>query len=154
GKDVPFGAQLVDGSAALPRAGKQHASIGFGLGAVQGKIAQGTRALLTQELRNPRAGKYTLSVHACGGGTLEVYRDVFLKNFTCKLVVFGYNDLSKDPRAVREFASVAFQPPFADAKAGKYEKFELTAVLKSQDDGAFHLSKGVGVAILVEKTSP
>jgi hypothetical protein len=153
-KEVPFGVQLVSGQNAFPRTGKQHVSIGFGLIGDHGKIAQGTRALLTQEVRNPRAGKYKLSVHACGGGTLETYRDTFLKNFTCKLVVFGYNDLNKDPRAVREFASVAFQSPFADAKTGKYEKFELTVVLKSQDDGAFHLSKGVGVAVLVEKTSP
>src|SRR5262249_1392038 len=72
-KDVPLGVQLVNGPSALPRNGKQHASIGFGLtGAGQGKIAQGTRALLTQEVRNPRAGKYTFSVHACGGGSAEI----------------------------------------------------------------------------------
>src|SRR5262249_8976794 len=132
--DQPFGVQLVSGEAALPKSGKQHVSIGFGLGgAVQGKIAQGARAMLTQEVRNPRAGKYTLSIHACGGCSAEVYRDVFLKQFACKLVLFGYTDLTKDPRKIREFGSAPFQPAFADAQAGKYEKFQLETVLRSQD---------------------
>jgi hypothetical protein len=54
---------------------------------------------------------------------------------------------------VREFGSVDFQPPYADARTGKYARFELRTVLRSQDGGAFQLSKGVGVAVVVEKTS-
>jgi hypothetical protein len=150
-KEQEFGVRLVKGADALPHTGQRHVSIGCG----KGKVAQGARALLAQEIRNPRAGKYVFTVHACGGGnSAEEYRSVFLKNFTCRLVIFGYSDLHKDPRKVREFASVAFTPPFAEAGGGKYEKFELTAVLKSQDDNAFQLSRGVGVAVVVEKTSP
>jgi hypothetical protein len=39
-----------------------------------------------QEVRNPRAGKYTLAVHASGGASAEVYRHWFLQHFTCRLV--------------------------------------------------------------------
>ena len=118
-------------------------------------VAQGTRLLLTQEVRNPRAGKYVLTVFACGGAaTPAAYRELFLKHFTCRLSVFGYQDEAKDPLRPRVFAAADFVPAYAGAKEGDYEKVELAVVLKSQDDGAFHLSRGVGVAIVVEKTTP
>src|SRR5262249_34296790 len=64
---LDFGARWVDG---VSRPGKRHAAIGYGLtgpcGA--GKVATGARAMLTQELRNPRSGSYTISLHTCGGG--------------------------------------------------------------------------------------
>jgi hypothetical protein len=119
------------------------------------KIAQGSKAVLTQEVRNPRAGQYTFVVQACGGATTaDLFRDAFLKHFACRLLVFGYADGAKDPLRPNGFASKPFTPAFADAKVGRYEAVELTATLKSQDDGAFQLSKGVGVAVVVEKTSP
>ena len=45
-----------------------------------------------------------------------------------------------------------FTPAFAD-KTGRFERFELTIILKSQDDGARHINRGVGVALTLEKTS-
>ncbi len=148
-----FGVRLSSGADARPRSGRQHVSIGYGPGI--GKIAQGTRALLAQEVRNPRAGQFTLSVHACGrGSSAEHYRDGFLKHFTCRLVIFGYTDNQKSPLQVREFATGAFQPPFADGDSRNYEKFDLSVILRSQDGGAYQLSRGVGVALVVEKTSP
>lgn len=135
--------------------GKKHVTLGYDAGKAPAALRQGDRALLTQEVRNPRAGKYVFTIQACGAApSASYYRDVFLKNFTCKLHMFGYSDLKKDPRNVREFASITFQPSFADPKANKLEKFELTAILKDQDDGANHLNKGVGVAVVLEKTSP
>lgn len=144
--------------AVLPvEGGDSHfAALGFGLREpVSCRIAQGERALLTQEVRNPRAGRYVFSVHANGGGSSAAYfRAVFLKHFTCRLSIFGYTDLQKNPLSIREFAKLVLTPTFAQADAGPFEKVELTASLRSQDNGAFELSRGVGVAISVEKTSP
>jgi hypothetical protein len=148
---------LAKGAGALPRTGDQHACLGVNLAGapVAATVRQGARAVLTQEVRNPRAGQYVFTVHACGGGSSAAYyREVFLKHFECRLSIFGYTDLDKNPLRVREFASLPFTPPFADGMAGQYEKFELSRVLRSQDAGAFETSQGVGVAVTVEKTSP
>src|SRR5262249_21226920 len=111
--------------------------------------------MLTQEVRNPRAGAYNLSLHACGGGSPEDYRNLLLKHFTCRLVLFGYRNLAKDPRSgMREYASVPLRPDFHDGKAGGYTRFELTRALRSQDGGAAEIEMGVGVAIVLAKTSP
>ncbi len=109
--------------------------------------------MLTQELRNPRAGTYTVSLHVCGGGSAADYR-TFLSHFTCRLVLFGYRDLGKDVRmGMREFASVALRPAFAERPSG-YENATLSCKLRSQDGGAAEIEMGVGVAVVVEKTAP
>jgi hypothetical protein len=154
---VSFGVALVTGPDRFSSKTRPHVRIGYGLkdGKANGMIRPSARAILTQEVRAPRAGRYTLTVHARGGAaSAEHYRDVFLKHFSCRLVIFGYSDAKKDVTRVRQFASSAFQPtyrPAADRKTD--EAFTLTTILKSQDDGAFHLSKGVGVAVVVETTT-
>jgi hypothetical protein len=109
-------------------------------------------------VRNPRAGQYVFSVHANGGAnSADFWRDVFLKHFTCRLEVFGYADTAKDPLRPRVFAQTTITPGFSRDKAvggGVYQKFELAVTLRSQDSGAFQLSRGIGVSIIVEKTSP
>jgi hypothetical protein len=149
--------RLMKGPAPLSHGGEHHLAMGFGLetGRGTGQIAQGTRWMLVQEVRGPQAGAYTLSLHACGGGTSEdVYRDLFLANFTCRLVLFGFTDVKKDPRQVRAYVSLPFQPPFAKGGPEDYQKFEVGKTLRAQDGGAFELSQGIGVAVIVEKTSP
>ena len=76
-------------------------------------------------------------------------RDLLLAHFACRLVIFGFADIKKDPRRIREYASAAFRPQF-----GAAETFTLATVLRSQDGGAMQLSQGVGIAIVVEKTGP
>jgi hypothetical protein len=154
-RGLDFGVRLLEGSAALPRSGKRHAAIGYGLTGpcLAGTIAGGTKAILTQEVRNPRAGTYTVSIHVCGGGRAEDYR-AFLEHFTCRLVLFGYRDLAKDAtKGMREFASLALRPPLADRAAG-YQMATLTRKIRSQDDGASEIEMGVGLAVVVEKTTP
>ena len=70
--------------------------------------------------------------------------------FSFRLVIFGYSNPKKDPHQVREYASLAFRP----TTDGAPQRVSLNAVLKSQDDGAFQLSQGVGVALVVERSSP
>ncbi len=146
---------VVQGAAALPRTGTRHAAVGCGLtgSGRELKVAHGVRAMLTQELRNPRSGLYTITLHACGGGSAEDYR-TFLSHFTCRVVLFGYRELGKDPRkGTRELASVPLRPGFAE-RAGGYEKVTLAYRLRSQDGGANEIEMGVGLAVVVEKTSP
>jgi hypothetical protein len=69
-------------------------------------------------------------------------------------VLFGYTDLTKDARKrVREYASVALRPGPAE-RPGGYERAALTYSLRSQDGGANEIEMGVGIAVVVEKTSP
>jgi hypothetical protein len=140
----------------------RHVAIGFGdtaLGGAAenqtGTIAQGERAMLTQSVRSPRAGRYVFSIHAGAvAASKEFYQDVFLREFTFRLSIFGYTDLKKDPRHVREFASLVFAPPYLNGPDSALDRFEVRAVLRSQDAGAFETSMGVGVAVIVEKSSP
>ena len=152
-KGFDFGVRLLDGS--LSRSGKRHAAIGYGMNAPceAGTLKEGTSALLTQTLRNPRAGTYTITAHVCGGGSAADYRE-FLAQFRCRLVLFGYRDLSKDStKNRREFESVEFTPVWTDTP-NDYKKVTLTRKLRSQDGGASEIEMGVGVAILVEKKTP
>jgi hypothetical protein len=153
---VGSGSRIKGWQATLPR------HLGKGLGVVlskekgqhvclgcNGRVAKGARAILTQTVRSNRAGRYTFTIEAQGdGGSPEQYGNVFQKALTCRLVIFGYADHSKHPAKVREFASTKFTPTF-----GKPGKYSVSAVLKSQDDGAFHLRLGIGVAVVVENTS-
>ena len=148
-----FGVRLVDIPEAASPAVLRHARLGFGAGS--SSIPAGAMALLAQEVRNPRAGKFTLSVQARGGGrSPEAFRDLLLSHFTCRLVIFGFADIKKDPRRIREYASSEFRPSFVGEAEGKAETFTLTTVLRSQDGGAMQLSQGVGIAIVLEKRTP
>src|SRR5439155_18555742 len=94
--------------------------LGFGLGdgATVPAMEMGARALLAQEIRSARGGHYTFTVRASGGGTsADHFRDVFLANFTCRLVLFRFADANKDARQVQELASAVFQPVFGDGGA-------------------------------------
>jgi hypothetical protein len=156
GTSRELGVALVDNSAES-RSGKFHAAIGFGLEAPSAELAipAAARAMLSQEVRNPRAGRFTFSVHASASGTnSELYRDVFLKHFVCRLVIFGFLDLKKDHRQQRTFATVDFQPPWSDPGRPRYEKFAVSATLRSQDGGAMETSRGICVAVCVDKITP
>jgi hypothetical protein len=131
---------------------QRHACVGIAGTGGPLKIGQGRQVLLTQEVRNPRAGKYVFTLHATGGGTAAaLYRDVFAKHVTCRMVVFGYRDGAKDPRQPNIYAAREIAVPFAEVRYGMYE---LAVTLRSQDGGAFQLSRGIGVAVVLEKTTP
>jgi hypothetical protein len=105
-------------------------------------------AYLAQELRNPRAGRFTFSAWIDGGGASAEAWNAFLEHYRCRLVIFGYSNLGKDPTPGKtiEFASAQFRPSFRPID----QHFSVSVRLRSQDDGAQELSKGVGVAVVVE----
>ena len=147
--------QVLQGPRAMPRSGRRHAAIGYDLtgSSTHGQIAAGSSALLAQEVRNPRAGTYTVVAHVAAAGEPEAYAR-FLKEFRCRLVLFGYKDLSKDPtNKRREFAAVEFKPPLAKS-ATDYTEVKLTHRLRSQEAGASEIEMGIGIAIVVEKATP
>ena len=136
--DGGFGVRLVGD-------GQRHVRIGFD-GPGGAAAAAGTKAILAQEVRGPRAGRYTLTIDARSCGD-EAAWAALRDRCAFRGVIFGYDELSKDPRKVREFGSVELEP-FSDG--ARPTQFRVSATLKSQDDGAMQLSRGVGVAITAE----
>ncbi|MGE0608974.1 MAG: DUF1501 domain-containing protein, partial [Pirellulales bacterium] len=155
--DVPsagLAVRLVTADVPLSRTGQRHALIGLNLdgGANARQVPADDKAILTQTVRGPQAGGYTLSVHVAGGGSSEeFYRNVFLKHFACRLVFFGYTDLDKNPLKPRKYAAVKLEPAFSPAGLADYQRFQVQRTLRSQDGGALELSRGIGVSILVER---
>jgi len=152
----PLEVALVE-DAANSRSGKRHVTLGLRplvtptSGAA---IPTHPRAMLSQEIRNPRAGRFHFKVQACGGGSsAEAYREIFLQHFRCRLVMFGFLDLQKHHSQHREFGSVEFQPAWSPDGAPNYQPFELLVSIRSQDGGAMENSRGVGIAVIVERKS-
>jgi hypothetical protein len=134
-------------------------ALGFNLGngtLKQFQFAQGLWALLAQEVRSPFAGKFVLTVHACGGSSSrEFYESVFLKHFACRLVFYQYASPAKKLAERRELASIVFQPKFAEPGKPTFEKFALEKLFENPTPGANHsFGAGLGVAVYVEKTTP
>ncbi|WP_020471887.1 DUF1501 domain-containing protein [Zavarzinella formosa] len=128
-------------------------AMGFGLGEkIPGAIiAAGSRCVLGQEIRNARGGQYTFTIQATGeAASAEEFEKVFLANFTCRLAIFRYRDMNKDPRGVDEVAAAEFRPIF-----GKTGSFKVDRFLGSSAPGAnFPIGNGLGVAVIIEKKTP
>ncbi|MDB5390100.1 MAG: hypothetical protein JWM11_5746 [Planctomycetaceae bacterium] len=147
--------QLLRSPAGIPRTGHSLAAIGYDLTNARGssKLAANATGMLVQEVRNPRAGTYTATIHVAGQGTEQDLAE-FHKNFRCRLVLFGYQELTKNAlKGRREFASVEFKPALAKS-AADYQAITLSQKLRSQESGASEIEMGVGLAILVERTTP
>jgi hypothetical protein len=114
-------------------------------------IAQGTRLLLAQEIRNFRAGHYIFTIHACGGGSSREAFEEFRKHFTCRLVIYRHTEATKSPLKMKEEVSVTFQPEFGE----KFQKFEMAKLLDSRVPNVnFSVGLGLGVAVIIEKSTP
>jgi hypothetical protein len=113
-------------------------------------VGAGARAVLAQEIRNARGGRYTFTVRAEGAAaSADEFEKVFLGNFTCRLVLFRFRDTNKDPRNADELAAAEFRPAF-----GKESAFPVERFLGSTTPGAnFPIGNGLGVAVVVAKTT-
>lgn len=156
GNGVDLGVRIAAGDAGKPHAERHHAVLGIGVTgpSLAGNIAAGTRLMLTQEIRNPRAGTLTVSLQAMAGGT-DADREWLAKNWTCRLVLFGYRDIAKNPlQGFREFESVPIALQTEREMSHDYRPVTMTRALRSQDAGAREIEMGVGLAILLERTTP
>ena len=131
-----------------------HLGFGLGDGTAAPALGQGSRVILAQEIRNARGGHYAFAIQASGGGaSAEFFERVFLAHFTCRLVLFRFADISKDPTRVSVLATADFRPAFSDGSTPT--AFSLDRFLGSTQPGAnFPIGNGLGVAVVVEKTSP
>jgi hypothetical protein len=154
---VDFGVAIVHADAGTGRAhsGTSHAVLGIGVGGPSpaGVIAPAAKAILTQEVRNPRAGKYAISLCACVGGTPDGI-ELLRKNFRCRIALFGYRDLAKNLlKGTRDYAETAIELSFEQGQPNDYREFTLIRTLRSQDGGASEIEMGVGLAIVLERTT-
>ncbi len=159
-----FGVRLVRASGEVSRSGEHHACLGWDNvrhkvppleSSTPAAIPQGTQAWLLQEIYNPRPGLYTVTVHAAvhtaGTGYSE---DLWHRHFRCRLILFGFADKEKNPRRIVEFASTGLVPVNSGRGASRYQPYSVSARLESQNAGALKIDRGVGVAVVVEKSSP
>ncbi|MBI2804659.1 MAG: DUF1501 domain-containing protein [Planctomycetes bacterium] len=136
-----FGVQVTPGAALLGWAGA-------GLG---GTVSQGARLMLAQEIRNARGGQYTFTVQASGGGAARDSFDRLFNHLSCRLVLFRFANPNKDPAQASILASTSFRPVFGESPA----TYEVGRFLGSTVPGAnFSIGNGLGIGIIVEKTSP
>jgi hypothetical protein len=150
-----WGAAMVRGAGA--RTGKAHLVLGcLPAAGARATVAAGASILLAQEIRNFRAGHYTFSLHACGGGSSkQVFEDIFRKHFTCRLVIYRHTEPTKSPLKRQEVVALPLQPEFSEGDTPHYRKFTLAQLLDSRVPNVnFTVGLGLGVAVLVEKTTP
>jgi hypothetical protein len=145
------------GGLAVERVAGQRPYMKIGFAAHEAKgfaIAQGSRAVLAQEIRNARAGHYTFSIKAAGmGSSAEVFEQGFLANMTCQLVLQRYNTMAKDPLDAQALAAETFVPAF-DAE-GKSQTYSMTRFIgATQPNANFSIGNGLGIAVIVAKSSP
>lgn len=130
--------------------------LGFGLGdgRTVPSIPAGSRAMLAQEIRSARGGQYTFRIQASGGGTSQdFFERIFLVHFTCRLLLFRYADIGKDPTRSTVLASADFRPNFGDGSTPT--AYLVDRFLGSTRPGEnFAVGNGLGVAVILEKTSP
>jgi hypothetical protein len=112
---------------------------------------QGARVILAQEIRNARGGHYTFTAQISGAGSSREDFERAFAHFICWLSLFRYSNTSKDPSQANVLASAEFRPTFGDAPT----TFEVNRFLGSTVPGAnFAIGNGLGVAIVIDKTSP
>ena len=128
---------------------KKVAQIGFGQGTqvAAGLIKPGQTALLAQEIYNQRPGRYTFQVRLAGIVDPE-FAAQWHRHFRTRIVIFRFTDLTRDVGQIAELATtevdLRFNAPAAD--------WQVSRMLKDQQGGAGELHKGIGVAVIVEKT--
>jgi hypothetical protein len=125
--------------------------VGYDLDGKGGAVLEeSARALVAQEIRNARGGRYVFRIKATGIGSRDEFDKTFTSNVRCRLVLFRFRDVKKDPRDVTELASAEFRPSL-----GKTETFEVDRYLGSTAGGVnFPIGNGLGVAVVLEKKMP
>ncbi len=111
------------------------------------------RAILAQEIRNPRVGTYTFRVACCGdGSSRHFFERVFADEFKMQLILYRYSESTKNPMLATTLATQEVRPAFLDPKGAGPSRFELKTDLDSGKPGRnFAVGRGLGVAIVIEQ---
>ncbi|HXY35679.1 MAG TPA: DUF1501 domain-containing protein [Planctomycetaceae bacterium] len=149
-----FGVRLVQANDSASPIKRRHADLGCRPGPQPVRISKGARAILAQEMRNPRAGRFTFTVEACIAGPTRAACELFQKHFTCRLVIYRFADSDKNPLKRGELGALVIEPPLVTGNRPVYATFEFSRVLDGAAPGEnFSIGRGLGVSIEVEKTS-
>jgi hypothetical protein len=137
--------------------GRRHAAVGFHVRSETLSLGKGAAAILAQEVRNPFAGTYRLSVRIAGDApSREAFDEFFARHFACRLIFYQYTSASKSPRDRQELGSLTILPrhaQFAD-RASAFERFEFSKTFENPNPGEnFSFGLGLGAALVVEKVS-
>ena len=133
---------------------KPAAMFEIALGDEKSEVPAAARAILAQEIRNARGGRYTFTVDVSGTSSApEFFAQTIARQFTFRLTLFRFATAAKDPGNVQVLASETFQP--APDGIAKPQSFTISAFLGSTTPGGnFAIGNGLGVAVVVEKSSP
>jgi hypothetical protein len=149
-----FGVTLLPESTKPER---QQAALGILGGAAKTPwhLEPGSRAVLAQQIRDPQAGRFVVTLAARGDGSLRsFYEDVFQKHFRCRLTLFQFTTSAKNPEQRRELASLEIRPAYRAESDSPFESFVLDQLLGNAQLGAnFSFGLGIGVAVIVERTT-
>jgi hypothetical protein len=130
------------------------ARLGLRAHSMRTRVVRGSRAVLGQEMRNPRAGRFTFTVEACVVGPNRASCEWFKKHFSCRLVIYRFADPSKNPLRRQEFGSLVIDPPSGEGGSTAYASFEYSRILDGAAPGQnFSIGNGLGVSIEIEKIS-
>jgi hypothetical protein len=130
------------------------AALGIATGKAAVKIPEKSQALLAQEIRSPFAGTFEVTIEmAARASSKEFFEQVFAKHFTSKLSLFRFSEKAKSPLQRTDWEALAFQPELTDGKSWKTVQIKREFINPKPGDN-FSFGLGLGVAILVEKTSP
>jgi hypothetical protein len=156
--DPGFGVRLHSPPSGAPAVAKRRAVLGFqsvaGADSTNARLSKGARAILAQEMRNPRAGRFTFTVEACIAGATRAACEAFQKHFTCRLVIYRFATPEKNPLQRQEFGSLVIEPPLVVGTAPVCATFVFPQILDGGAPGQnFGIGLGLGVSIEVEKTS-
>lgn len=134
----------------------QHAAVGFHNLAKQSlSIAPSETADLTQEVRSPFAGTYTLTVRLRGeASSQQVFEQNFRNRFGCRLSFFQFKSQLKKPDERTELATKTIELQFSDEDAEEWQSVELTKRFANSTPGAnFSFGSGMGILIQVAHVS-
>lgn len=149
-----FGVSLVRDDPVHSLSGRSHVVLGIHRGPDPTRIAKGEAVFLAQEIRSPFAGKYLLKVPVrATGSSRQFFDEVFLKQFVFRLQFFQFTTKGKLATERKELASMTFVPRFTD-QPKDFEVFTLEKVFENPSPGGnFSFGLGMGIAIIIEKTS-
>ena len=153
---APLSAPEVRGLQASAHAALQ-SHVRLGIEPVGGEanvvVPAGAKLILAQEIRNARGGHYKFTVRVSGqGSSREAFDRWFGKTLACRLILFRFANMNKNPLEAQELAGESFQPTFADFQEPK--EFSVSRFLGSTTPGAnFSIANGLGVALVIQSTA-
>lgn len=149
-----FGVALLPDST---KPGRQQAAMGIlaGTAKMSERLEPGSLAVLAQQIRDPQAGRFIVTLAARGDGSLKAfYEDVFQKHFRCRLTLFQFTTPTKNPQQRLELASLEIRPAFRAELDAPGESYVLDKPLGHPQLGAnFSFGLGIGVAVIVERAT-